>query len=132
MSRRIYNSIVVLLIGLGVVGFLVMVITNPVRILEWVAIAAAIIAIFAFLYRRFLNKTAGNLVSGYRRAAKQSLKLRKKQARKSRRPSHLKLVNSRRFLPKSMKDANLQKRKKEHNFTVIDGKKSKKKNRALF
>lgn len=132
MSRRIYNPLVVLLIGLGAVGFLVMVITNPLRILEWLAIAAAIFAIFAFLYKRFLNKTAGRTVSGYRRAAKQSNKLRKKQGRKSRRPSHLKLVNSRRLLPKTSRDGTLQKRKKEHNFTVIDGKKSKKKNRALF
>lgn len=132
MSRRIYHPIAVLLIGLGVVGFLDMAITKPMRILEWLAIAAAIFAIFALLYRRFLNKTAGRSVSGYRRAAKQSLKLRKKQVRKSRRPSHLKLVNSRRLFPKSLKDGSLQKRKKEHNLTVIDGKKNKKKNRALF
>lgn len=132
MTRRMYNPLALLLIGLGAVGFVVKVVTDPLGILEMLAFAAAIVAIFILLYKRFIRKTSGRKATGYQRAAKQSVKLRKKQARKPRRPSHLKVVNSKNLSPKKMYKDSLQKRKKDHNFTVIDGKKRKKKNRALF
>lgn len=135
MFRRMYNPIALILIGLGAVGFLVRIIKDPLGLLEILAFSAAILAIFVLLYKWFIKKSLGKNVSNYQRAARQSAKRYKKQqpkARQSRRPSHLRPVNSRRLKPlKSHKDS-LEKRKQERNFTVIDGKKRKKKNRALF
>ncbi|HET7579744.1 MAG TPA: SA1362 family protein [Bacillales bacterium] len=132
MSRRMYNPLALILVGLGALGLVVKIVTNPLGMLELAVIAAAIAATFVFLYRRFLRKSAGRGVSGYQRAARQSLKLRKKQNRKPHRPSYLKVVTTRNILPGKRHREALEKRKKEHNLKVIDGKKRKKKNRALF
>ncbi|HEX6922557.1 MAG TPA: SA1362 family protein [Bacillales bacterium] len=126
-----YNPIVLILIGLGAVGLAVKIITDPLGILVTLAIAAAVIGIFVLLYKRFVRKSAGRSMSAYQRAAKQSTKRNKKAKGKPRRPSHLKVVNSRNLLPRPRQKNSLEKRKKEHNLTVIDGKK-KKKNRASF
>ncbi|HEX7065087.1 MAG TPA: SA1362 family protein [Bacillales bacterium] len=131
MSRYKFNPLVWILIGLGAVGLVNSAITNPVGLLTKFIIAAAVLALFILLYKRFIRKSAGRNMSAYQRAAKQSAKRQKKQQRKPRRPSHLKVVNSRTLLPKSKRKSSLEERKKEHNLTVIDGKK-KKKNRALF
>lgn len=132
MSRRMYNPLALILIGLGAVGFVVKVVTDPLGMLKILAFAVAIAAIFFLLYKRFIRKTSVRGTSSYQRAAKQSSKLRKRQTRKPRRPSHLKVVNTRNLLPKKLYKDSLQKRKKDHNLKVIDGKKRKKKNRALF
>ncbi|HET7616161.1 MAG TPA: SA1362 family protein [Bacillales bacterium] len=132
MFRRKYHPIALTLIGLGALGLLVKIFTDPLGLLTTLAVAAAVIAIFVFLYRRFVRKTSGRGVSDYRRAARKSAKLQKKRAHKPRRPAYLKLVNSKSFLPKKTDKDSLRKRKKDHQLTVIDGKKRKKKNRALF
>lgn len=132
MSRRILHPIALILIGLGVIGFLFSMITNPLKMLVIFAVIAIVGVVGTFLYKRFKNKQTGGGMSGYNRAVKQSAKRYKKQ-RKPRQPSHLKVVNSKNMAPeKHRKASSLQKRKKEHNLKVIDGKKRKKKNRALF
>ncbi|HET7627513.1 MAG TPA: SA1362 family protein [Bacillales bacterium] len=132
MFGRMYHPIALILIGLGALGFLVKLFTNPVGLLVTLAAAAAVITIFALLYRRFVLKSDGRGISKYRRAAKQSAKLQKKRGHKSRRPAYLKLVNSKGGLAKKKDRDTLLKRKKDHHLTVIDGKKRKKRNRALF
>jgi hypothetical protein len=137
LFRRMYNPFALILIGLGAVGFLVRIITDPLGLLEILAFSAAILAIFVLLYKWFIKKSLGKNVSNYQRAARQSAKRYKKQqrkakARQSRRPSHLRPINSRGLRSAKSRKDSLEKRKQERNFTVIDGKKRKKKNRALF
>lgn len=131
MPRRPLHPVGLVLIGLGVVGLLMKVISNPLRMLEIFATIAAVVVIGVLLYKRFVKKRTGGNGSGYDRAVKQSAKKYKKQ-KKSRHPSHLKVVNSHKVTPEGQRKASLQKRKNDHNLKVIDGKKRKKKNRALF
>jgi hypothetical protein len=133
LFNRKYHPLALIIIGLGLFGLIAMMINNPLELLKMVAIGAAILGIFVFLYRRFTRKRDGGDGSSYQRAAKQSAKKYKKQKpRQTRRPSHLKVINSSPLLAKKRKEDPSEKRKNDHGLTVIDGKKRKKKNRALF
>lgn len=137
MFRRIH-PLALTLIGLGIIGFFVKILTDPFGMLTTVLFIAVIIGVLVLLYKRFVNRSggAGGEMSAYQRAAKQSAKRYRNQQqnrRKARRPSHLKLVNSRKSpLKRKTDQPTREKRKEDHNLTVIDGKKRKKKNRALF
>lgn len=125
------TPIVYILIGLGMLGLIMSVYTNPVGVLKFILIAAAIVVIGWFLYKQFIKKRASKQTSGYERAVKQSAELHKskKHKTKKKRPSYLKVVNAKKHQPFDKKPP-LSERKAEHQFTVIDGKKTKKKNRA--
>lgn len=131
LSRRILHPVALILIGLGVIGFLFSLYSHPLKMLAIFAGIAVLGTIGFLLFKHFRNKRPDSNMSGYNRAVKQSAKKYKKQ-RKPRQPSHLKVVNSKKAAPKNAQKSSLQKRKQENNLKVIDGKKRKKKNRALF
>lgn len=130
MPRRTLHPVALALIGLGVIGFLFSLLTNPLRMLGIFAGAALLAVIGILLYKWYMNKKPKGNMSNYRRAAKQSAKKYKKQQQKPRSPSHLKVVNTKKITPQKHQKMSLQKRKKDHHLKVIDGKKNKKKNRA--
>lgn len=90
-----------------------------------------IIGIFFAVYRIFFRKKTHGTERKYEKAVKQSIK-RQKQKQKARvKAPHLRVVGSNPHKLKKAKPSLTQKNEK-HNFTVIEGRKSKKKNRALF
>ncbi|RBW70595.1 SA1362 family protein [Bacillus taeanensis] len=132
MPNRFSQPIVFLVIGLAIVGLGATLITDPLQIVKMLFFAAIGVAVILFLYKWLIAPRMGRTDSAYQRAAKQSKKRykeKKQTIRQTRsKPSHLKVVKSKDQLLRSK----ALKRKKEHNFKVIEGKKGKKKNRALF
>ncbi|WP_026674897.1 SA1362 family protein [Alkalihalobacterium bogoriense] len=117
MSRLRINPLVLLLIGLAIFGFMYTLITDPMRIITQVLIFSAIAFVLFFLYKRFLAKQYGMPKQSSHRPIKKASNI---VPHRSKNPSAIK------------RSKPLQKRKTEHNFKVIEGKKNKKKNRALF
>ncbi len=92
-------------------------------ILKMIVVFLAVGAIFYFLYRRFLAKRMGNMSGQFQQAARYSKKKYQTQSRN---------VTKSKPTTKSSFKTNLKKTKKRRDhLTVIEGKKGKKKNRAL-
>ena len=131
MQTSIFRYLVPFTLILAVIGFVHALVTNPASIFRTFFFAALVIASVYLIYRWFFHKQTETHYSRYQRAAKQSIKRQKqKQKFRYRTSPHLKLVKSGKF--KTGKPGLQSKQKKAHNFTVIEGKKNKKKNRALF
>lgn len=129
---RFSRFVVPALVLFAVIGFASFLINEPLRLLRTIALYAIIIGGVYLIYRMFFrDKVRGAADSNYQRAVKQSAKRQKqKQKQKVRtKAPHLKVIDSNKLKPR--KPALLKKNEK-HNFTVIEGKKNKKKNRALF
>lgn len=126
------HPIVWTLMMLAVFGFLVTLYQRPLKILQMLLVALAVIVVFVLIYRRWIAAKYNAGDAGYKKAARQSAKKYRqhrhahKYHRHFKKPSHLKLINSQPF-PKKPSP-----KKENHRLTVIDGKKRKKKNRALF
>lgn len=108
-----------LLIGLAIFGFGITLITDPLGLLKQALIIILVVGGFFLLYKLFLAKRRGGKeFTLYQKAAKQSARRYKQHQihqTKKKRPEPL--------IKKT--------KKREHNFTVIEGKKGKKNNRAL-
>jgi predicted lipid-binding transport protein (Tim44 family) len=116
-GRRI-NLLVTLVIGLGIFGFMFSLITDPMGLLKQALIIGLVIGVIFLLYKKFLVKRRGKDFSLYQKAAKQSARRYKQhQVRNTKKKKIDPLIKK----PK----------KREHNLTVIEGKKGKKDNRAL-
>lgn len=128
MKSRWQRPLVFAIIILGLIGVITKIVTNPVGVLTFIIIVGALIGLGIFLYRRFLNKQFGSEMDAYRKAARKSRKRHKGKAPKT--ASHLKLIRTR-AKQKSHLLNHTRSRNAEH-LKVIEGKKRKKKNRALF
>jgi hypothetical protein len=107
-----------LLIGLAILGFGFSLITNPLGLLKQAFIIILIVGVFFILYKLFLAKRRGGKdFTLYQKAAKQSARRYKQQVHQTKKKKPEPLIKK----PK----------RKDHNFTVIEGKKGKKNNRAL-
>jgi hypothetical protein len=110
------------LIGLAILGFGITLITNPLGLLKQAFIIIVVLGGFFLLYKLFIAKRmfgggGGRDLNLYRRAAKQSARRYKHQVHQVKKKKPDPLIKK----PK----------RKDHNFTVIEGKKGKKNNRAL-
>ncbi|MGP4080932.1 SA1362 family protein [Pseudalkalibacillus sp. R45] len=131
MLFRKFNVLVMLILGLAAFGFVNTVITNPMYLVRMVLIFAAVGGIFYFLYKRFLSKRfgggGGKDVNKYKQAARYSAqKYQNQPGNVMKKPPKIK--------PSPKTKPSVSKKKKrtnDHNFKVIEGKKGKKKNRAL-
>ncbi|WLR49751.1 SA1362 family protein [Bacillus tianshenii] len=141
MFRRSMNPIVMFLISLAVFGLLYKLFTEPMSLLTQLLITAGVVAIFFFIFRMVMNRRYSNSdYAAYRKAAKQSAKLhqsakpaRAPRAARQNRPTSLKSFQKNKFKVKPGKSKFRAPRKKnDPRLTVIEGKKGKKKNRALF
>lgn len=120
MFGRRSNIIVFLLIGLAILGFGNALITNPLGLLKQALILLLIFGGFFLLYKQFIRKRKGSReFTLYQKAAKQSARRYKQQVHQPKKKKHEPLIKKARI------------KKREHNFTVIEGKKGKKNNRAL-
>lgn len=125
---RLSKIIIPSLIIFAAVGFAAYLFKEPARLLQMLLFTALIVGIFLLVYRFFFRSHSERR---YERAAKQSLKRRKQKHRARVKAPHLRVVGSNPYKLKKDK-LHLAKKKEKHNFTVIEGRKSKKKNRALF
>ncbi|MFV8827949.1 SA1362 family protein [Alkalihalobacterium sp. APHAB7] len=123
MSRKMYNPLVLILIGLAVFGFFYRLITEPLQLLTQFIIFGAIAAILFFLYKRFLAKQFG--VEGTSHRPKQQVKNKIKKTTNV-------IPHRKKAGQKKASNRTLNKRSSAPTLTVIEGKKGKKKNRALF
>ncbi|MCY8068590.1 hypothetical protein MOB77_16520 [Bacillus haynesii] len=128
MKQRVH-PVSALIIAFGIFGFVYFAVTSLGRLLQYLLVFAAVGAIIYFVIRRISNRTMGSEGAAFKKAAKQSN--RRFQDHKKRplkgRVNHLKSVPS---INKSKPV--LVKKKSQTQLTVIEGKKSKKKNRAFF
>ncbi|MCY8919285.1 SA1362 family protein [Bacillus atrophaeus] len=131
MNHRV-QPIIAVIIALGAFGFLYALVTNPGEMVKMgITVILAGIIIY-FIVRYVMNRSAGREGASFKKAAKQSRRRFKNQKAKHRaghknRVSHLRSVPSD-SKPKPM----ILKKKSQTQLTVIEGKKNKKKNRALF
>jgi FtsZ-interacting cell division protein ZipA len=133
LFRRYLNPLVAVIIGLAVFGLAVQLVTDPLSLIKSALIFGGIVAVLFLLYKRFLAKRNGSEFSDYRKAAKQSAKRYKqrKQPTAMKAKEIVSKVNNHKVSSPKTKKSSKKKRRKDHNLTVIDGKKGKKKNRAL-
>ncbi|TLS36358.1 SA1362 family protein [Pseudalkalibacillus caeni] len=130
MANRFVQPLIYFIMVLALIGFGWRLITEPMSLLTQILIAVAIAGIFYFIYKRFIAKQSSPENSAYKRAAKQSLKMKKRRESTRKQASHLRLLKSKPLLKNKKNRSNID--KKEIPFTVIEGRKGKKKNRALF
>ncbi|WP_175639762.1 SA1362 family protein [Metabacillus schmidteae] len=126
MNRRT-NWIVMVIILLGVLGFVTTLVSEPLWLLKQIAIYAAIAGGIYLIYRLVSKKRMGKEHSSYLKAAKQS---KRRLDDRSKKGSNVRNISQ----VKKTKKASAIKKKKQQpsHLTVIEGKKGKKKNRAFF
>lgn len=116
MHRRSIHPVIWVVIVLAVIGLGSQVINSPQTLITNLLITGLVVAVFYFIFQRFRPGENGK----YKKAVKQS----KRKYNQPAAPLKKNVASS--------KPAPFKKRKKEHNLTVIEGKKNKKKNRASF
>ncbi|MEW9107707.1 SA1362 family protein [Cytobacillus gottheilii] len=123
LKNRVSFYVVAALIVLGVLGIAVSVFSDPAGVLRTVAISAIVIAIVYFLITRVTSSNSGNKEN---RAFKQAARKSKKRFMKKDATSSA----SRKTKTASLTSIKKPKKKSSVQLTVIEGKKSKRKNRA--
>ena len=128
MKQRVH-PVSALIIAFGIFGFVYFAVTSPGRLLQYLLVFAAVGAIIYFVIRRISNRNMGSEGAAFKKAAKQANKRFQDHNKRSvkGRVNHLRSVPS---INKSKPV--LVKKKSQTQLTVIEGKKSKKKNRAFF
>ncbi|MBU8788792.1 hypothetical protein KM903_20880 [Bacillus glycinifermentans] len=127
MKQRVH-PVSALVIALGIFGFVYFAVTSPGRLLQYLFVFAAVGAIVYLVIRHLINRDAGGEGAAFRKAAKQSNKRFQDHKKRSVRGR----VNHLRSVPFNKSKPVLVKKKSQTQLTVIEGKKSKKKNRAFF
>ncbi|MEC1694642.1 SA1362 family protein [Schinkia azotoformans] len=133
-KRSTIHPIVLVIIGLAGIGLLYRLIANPLGLFKEIFIAVVIVGIIFAVYKYVMQKRVGGNSQAnakYRKAVQQS-----KKRLYSETSNHLtsKVRGSSQKHPNSKKPMRTlhTARRKDHNFTVIEGNKGKKKNRAHF
>jgi hypothetical protein len=136
MNRNKSSIIIYILLGLAVLGLIYTLQFDAVSFIRSLAIGAVIIGVIYLVYRRFIMKgsspRSGKERQAYQKAAKVSSKKHKQDTMKPRKNRHkhhnthgLTVISKETLINKPKKKSNIQ-------LTVIEGKKARKKNRALF
>ncbi|MDN4525285.1 SA1362 family protein [Fictibacillus fluitans] len=116
LHRRSFHPVIWVVIVLAVVGLVSKLFTSPQSLLTQLLMIGLVIAVIYFIFQRFRPGENGK----YKKAVKQSKRKYRQNTAPVKKPAS------------SNKPAAFKKRRKEHNLTVIEGKKNKKKNRASF
>ncbi|AEB24682.1 SA1362 family protein [Bacillus amyloliquefaciens] len=131
MNHRVQPFFAVL-IALGAFGFIYAAVTNPGQMISRAITVIIAGVIIYFIVRSVLNRRAGRDGTAFKKAAKQS-RLRMKEQKAKHRAAHRGRVSHLRSVPSSNRPKPMiLKKKSQTQLTVIEGKKNKKKNRALF
>lgn len=123
MNNRTSKYLVTGLIVLSIIGIVSKLISDPVGVIKTLAVVALVGAVIYYLVRRFSGTSPGKQQQrAFLKAAKRSKKrFQAKETSSSSKRSKIRSLASARY-----------KKKDASHLTVIDGKKSKKKNRASF
>ncbi|MHC8660049.1 SA1362 family protein [Bacillus amyloliquefaciens] len=131
MNHRVQPFFAVL-IALGAFGFIYAAVTNPGQMISRAITVIIAGVIIYFIVRSVLNRRADRDGTAFKKAAKQS-RLRMKEQKAKHRAAHRGRVSHLRSVPSSSRPKPMiLKKKSQTQLTVIEGKKNKKKNRALF
>ncbi|QKF34089.1 SA1362 family protein [Bacillus velezensis] len=131
MNHRVQPFFAVL-IALGAFGFIYAAVTNPGQMISRAITVIIAGIIIYFIVRTVLNRRTGRDGTAFKKAARQS-RLRMKEQKAKHRAGHRGRVSHLRSVPSSSRPKPMiLKKKSQTQLTVIEGKKSKKKNRALF
>ncbi|WP_078597086.1 SA1362 family protein [Evansella clarkii] len=125
MLRHSLHPLVLTILGLAVLGLAVRLFTSPGSLLMQILVTVGIVAILLFVFRRFVMPKIMGEQAAY--SPQQSAQVHKANARK-------KYAGAKSQKPDKKKRVSrpLVKRQSNVKLTVIEGKKNKKKNRALF
>ncbi|NSL50370.1 SA1362 family protein [Calidifontibacillus erzurumensis] len=135
LRRPSVHPMILVIIGLAGFGLLYRLAVNPVGLMKEVFIAAVVIGVIFVIYKIVIKKQFGGVNSQtyakYRKAAQQS---KKRQIKESSNHLTTKVRGASTKRPLNRKSNRIlhTAKKREHNFTVIEGNKGKKKNRAHF
>ncbi|MFT4415620.1 SA1362 family protein [Fredinandcohnia humi] len=133
MNRRKSNIVIMILLGLGAFGFLYTLFTHPGSLLMQAGMIFLFIGIIYLLYKFvFVRRMGSKEYSAYLRAAKQSKRRFTSQSQKKTQFSGTGIKKTSTTPTKKSTVSSINKKKKNTHLTVIEGKKGKKKNRALF
>ncbi|MFN7251161.1 MAG: SA1362 family protein [Anaerobacillus sp.] len=124
MTRYSFHPLILCVLGLSIIGLLYRLYTEPVALIQQALFMILFAGIIFFLVKRFL---AHKLSSGnYYSSQPQPRKMNYKASAKSNIVPHKKKKETKKF------SRPLVKKRTDVTLTVIEGKKNKKKNRALF
>ena len=130
VNRKKSMIFIYILLGFAALGLIVTLKDSPMQLFRNLLIGAAVIGLIYFVFTRFNRGNSGEEYQAYRKAARKTTKKKRKheiiKTKRSRHNPHGLTVISKEQLikrPKSKSDVKL---------TVIEGKKTRKKNRALF
>lgn len=119
MNNKVGHLLFVGLVSFAIIGLLIRIITDPTWIIRFILISAVMIGIFYFIMTKFVLKSSPTF-NKEQMAFKKAAKLSKRKYKKSpKQPTYKK------------KNAIRKRTASSTHLTVIEGKKGKKKNRAL-
>ncbi|MCQ6266181.1 hypothetical protein M1K46_10945 [Fictibacillus sp. WQ 8-8] len=116
LHRKSFHPVIWVIIVLAVIGLGSQLFFSPQKLITNLLMIGLVVALVYFIFQRFRPGENGK----YKKAVKQSKRKYNQSAPPIKKSSA------------ANKPAPFKKRKKEHNLTVIEGKKNKKKNRASF
>ncbi|WP_459499496.1 SA1362 family protein [Bacillus sp. C1] len=131
-GRSFTFALVILIIGLAIFGLVSSAITNPYGMIKNIVIMLLVVSVFYVLYKMFTSSSgSANSQNSYKRAAKQS---NRKYGKQNVAPLSNSLLKRNASDEKGKKSTStvLKKKRKQSHLTVIEGKKTKKKDRASF
>lgn len=124
LLNRIVSYLIYGVIALGILGLFSKLFSNPLSLLTNIVVIAAIAGIIYLVYTRLTQgKVDRKEQQAFRKAVRQSKKRSKDRVSKKNNVTSMTSAKSHKIKPRKKSDAQL---------TVIEGKKSKKKNRASF
>jgi hypothetical protein len=130
VNRKNSMIFIYILLGFAALGLISTLINNPFQLIKNVLIGAAVVGLIYFIFTRFRNGNSGGEYQAYRKAARKTVKKKRKhemiKTKRSKHNTHGLTVISKEQL------INRPKKKSDVKLTVIEGKKARKKNRALF
>jgi hypothetical protein len=130
VNRKKSMIIIYVLLGFAALGLISTLRNDPLQLIRNVLIGVAIVGLIYFIFTRFSRGNSGEEYQAYKKAARKTTKKKRKyemvKTKRSRHNPHGLTVISKEQL------INKPKKKSDVKLTVIEGKKTRKKNRALF
>ncbi|WP_240378052.1 tripartite tricarboxylate transporter TctB family protein [Bacillus piscicola] len=130
MSRRSVNPFLIVIFGLAALGLGYQLVTNPLGLITYLLVGTAVAVGIYFLFTRVIMKRM--TMNQYRSQARPQSGARKSSTLNAKQRKIIKSHQTKNKPPKKRPSRAINKRRDDHNLTVIEGKKNRKKNRALF
>lgn len=124
MTRYSFHPLILCVLGLSIIGLFHRMYTDPIGLISQLLFMVVFAAILFFLFKKFMARKLG--IGPKYSSHQPQLKKNSKASTNSNVIPHRKKKETKKF------SRPLVKKRTEVNLTVIEGKKNKKKNRALF